>query len=65
MFGITKLGLLNYFVQFLFVRIYKSFDEDGRDYYGITYFVLPLSGWFNNFIILNRSKTLKFKPFKK
>jgi len=56
----TKLAFINYLVQFLFIRIYKSVDNGKIIGYGILYFVVPLTGWFNNYIVLNRSKKLKF-----
>lgn len=56
----TKLAFINYLVQFLFIRIYKSVDNGKIIGYGILYFVLPLTGWFNNYIVLNRGKKLKF-----
>lgn len=62
----TLLGWINYFVQFLFIRIYASYNADGSNNrkhwkiegYGILYFVLPLTGWFNNYAVL--TKKLKY-----
>lgn len=68
----TWLGFINYFVQFLFIRIYASYDANGESDrnlwtikgYGVLYFVFPLTGWFNNYIILNKKvngeRKLKF-----
>lgn len=56
--NITWLGFSNYFIQFLFIRIYKSVDKGKIKGYGILYFVLPLSGWFNNYAVL--TKKLRF-----
>lgn len=65
----TKLALLNYFVQFLFIRVYASYDANGTSNrkkwtikgYGILYFVLPLTGWFNYnyFVIGNKIRFTK------
>ena len=58
----TKLALLNYFVQFLFIRIFKNMKDGKVLNYGVLYFVLPLTGWFNNYVVLN--KKLKFWHWK-
>jgi len=58
----TWLGVLNYFVQFLFIRVFKNVEKGKVLNYGILYFVLPLSGWFNNYVVLNEK--LKFWHWK-
>lgn len=60
----TWLALLNYLVQFLFIRVFKSEDIDGsyprRGYdvyrvsYGVMFFILPFSGWWSSFISIGR-----------
>lgn len=56
----TKLALLNYFVQFLFIRVFKNVEKGETVNYGILYWVLPLTGWWNNYIVLTKNKKLKF-----
>lgn len=56
----TKLALINYIVQFLFIRIFKNVENGKVKNYGILYFVVPLTGWWNNYIILNKGGKLKF-----
>lgn len=64
----TILGCINYVVQLFFIRIYASYDANGKTDrelwtikgYGILYFVLPFTGWFNNYVVLNKSCNLKF-----
>lgn len=53
---LTWLGCVNYIVQFLFIRIYKSVDNGVIKGYGILYFVLPLSGWFNPYVVIGGGK---------
>jgi hypothetical protein len=64
----TILGCINYIVQFLFIIIYASYDANGKTDrkqwvikgYGVLYWVLPLSGWFNQYVVLTKDKKIKF-----
>ena len=58
----TLLGYMNYIVQFLFIRIYASYDANGETDrkkwtikgYGVLYWVVPFTGWFNSYIVLGK-----------
>jgi len=60
----TKLALINYLVQFLFIRIFKNVENGKVINYGILYFVVPLTGWWNNYIVLTKNGKLKFWHWK-
>ena len=56
----TKLMLINMFLQLFFIRITKHLEKDCDGNYtvlksiSIQYFIMPLSGWFNNYIYLTK-----------
>lgn len=81
----TKLGALNYFLQFLFIRVAKcqanfikreeyvqyyyrggmkkvtltenKSGETKCQWYSIIYFIVPFTGWVNNFIYIGSKKS--------
>jgi len=64
----TWLGFVNrYFLQFFFVRLTKHIGtiENENSYYSIQYFVLPFTGYGNDYIYLNNyPKFLKLTKTK-
>ena len=57
---ITKLALLNLFIQMFFIRIcYKTMCNNKRNY-GIIYFVYPFTGWITDFKYPGRKARFKF-----
>lgn len=58
----TKLQILNYFLQIFFFRVFKVTERGKIKNYGILYFVLPFTGWKDNYIIIGGK--IKFYHFK-
>lgn len=57
LYFLTPLGLLNFLLlQWFFIRIGRFIKSDKTYGYIIISFVLPLSGWWTNYIYLNRRK---------
>lgn len=59
--NITRLQLVNWILQLLFFRIFKNIKEDGNISYGILYFVIPFTGWYNDFATIGKLKFYHFK----
>ena len=59
------LGLFNFIiVQWFFVRLCRvTNDINGNVRYSLIYWIVPCSGWYNNYIML--SKKMKFLPLTK
>ena len=61
----TKLEIANkFFFQWLFVRLMKGGRYEGDDFivdrWGFLFFILPLTGWWNNYIWIGKKNTFIF-----
>lgn len=63
---LTWLGKVNYyFIQFLYFRI-TTFTQDENKWYGIQYWVIPMTGWTSDFKYIGKVKYVRLTPkFKK
>lgn len=57
----TLLLAINYILQFLFIRIYKSIDAETKKVlgYGVLYWVYPLTGWSTKYKTIGKMKFTK------
>lgn len=61
----TKLQFINVlFVQWFFVRICRFKDDEGRRAFGFLGFVVPLTGWKNEYWIIGRMWNKRITKFQ-
>lgn len=59
--GFTWVGWLNIFIlQWFFVRLQGAIEEDGKTQWQIIIPVVPLTGWFSDYVP-DKRKTLKLR----
>jgi len=63
--GLTFLLFINYFVQFLFIRIYRATENGKTVAFGVMYWILPITGFNTKYKVLNKSGNIKFKVLYK
>ena len=58
---ITNRTIVNYILQFLFIRLTLVTQNGNPIEYAMMYWIVPLTGWCNNFIFIGakRFKTIK------
>lgn len=59
----SRLAIINYVLQFFFIRLAKCGDNVNGEFvfthYAVMYWILPLTGWFNNYVVLSKGIKLK------
>ena len=61
----TPLYLLNFLVfQWFFVRLFRIQYKDGREEVRFGGYIVPLTGWWSDFVVLNKSGRVSFTKWK-